>query len=142
MQECCMNNPRNIVNTKGYYCATVHGYSMYPLLCNHRDSVYIEKANSYKKYDVVLFERPNGKLVLHRIIKIKNGVYYFCGDNDFVIEKVAEQQFIGKMTEFSRKDKEYTINNFWYKLYTRVWCCSLFTKKILKRIYNLFHKSR
>ena len=70
-----MNNPRNIVNTKGYYCATVHGYSMYPLLCNHRDSVYIEKANSYKKYDVVLFERPNGKLVLHRIIKIKNGVY-------------------------------------------------------------------
>ena len=66
-----MNNPRNIVNTKGYYCATVHGYSMYPLLCNHRDSVYIEKANSYKKYDVVLFERPNGKLVLHRIIKIR-----------------------------------------------------------------------
>lgn len=142
MQECCMNNPRNIVNTKGYYCATVHGYSMYPLLCNHRDSVYIEKANSYKKYDVVLFERPNGKLVLHRIIKIKNGFYYFCGDNDFVIEKVAEHQFIGKMTEFSRKDKEYTINNFWYKLYSRVWCCSLFTKKILKRIYNLFHKSR
>ncbi len=137
-----MNSPRDILNNKGYYCATVHGYSMYPMLCNHRDSVYIEKTDTYKKYDVVLFERADGQLVLHRIIKIKDGVYYFCGDNDFVIEKISKQQLIGKMTEFSRNGKEYTVNDLTYKLYSRVWCFSLSTKKILKRIYKLFHSSR
>ena len=137
-----MSNPRDIVNARGYYCATVHGYSMYPLLSNHKDSVYIVKNETYKKYDVALFERTDGQLVLHRIIKIKDGIYYFCGDNDFVIEKVMKQQLIGKMTEFSRNGKEYTINNPIYKLYSRVWCFSLITKKILKRIYKLFHSSR
>lgn len=132
-----MSSPRDILNTRGYYCAIVHGYSMYPLLSNLKDSVYIVKTDDYKKYDVALFQRPNGKLVLHRIIKIKGEIYYFCGDNEFVLEQVKKQQLIGKMTEFSRNGKEYTINNPRYKIYSRVWCFSFFTKKILKKIYQL-----
>lgn len=135
-----MNSPRDIVNSHGYYCAPVHGYSMYPLLHNHRDSVYIVKTNEYKKYDVVLFERANKKLVLHRILKIKDGVFYICGDNDFLVEQVSQQQLIGKMTEFSRNGKEYTTNHFMYKLYSAIWCFSPFTKRILKKIYSLFHR--
>lgn len=137
-----MSSPRDIVNTYGYYCATIHGYSMYPLLCNHRDSVYIEKANEYKKYDVALFERADGQLVLHRILKIKDGIYYFSGDNDLVIEKVREQQLIGKMTEFSRNGKKYKTSNSIYKLYSLVWCFSPFTRRILKKACMLFYKSQ
>ena len=137
-----MSSPREIINSHGYYCAAVHGYSMYPLLFNHRDSVYIVKAEQYKKYDVALFERADGQLVLHRIVKIKDGVYYFCGDNDFVIEKVEKHQIIGKMTEFSRKDKEYKVSSFLYRLYSRVWCFSFFTKRIFKKFYGLFHRKR
>lgn len=133
-----MSSPREIINSHGYYCAAVHGYSMYPLLFNHRDSVYIVKVEQYKKYDVALFERADGQLVLHRIVKIKDGVYYFCGDNDFVIEKVEKHQIIGKMTEFSRKGKEYKTSNLFYKLYSRVWCFSFPTKKILKKAYGIF----
>lgn len=137
-----MSSVREIVNAYGYYSATVHGYSMYPLLINHRDSVYIEKADKYKKYDVVLFERKDGQLVLHRILSIKDGVFYICGDNDFVLEKVKKEQIIGKMTEFSRNSKEYTIKNFWYRLYSRVWCFSFFTKKILNRVYRVFNRKQ
>lgn len=137
-----MSSPREIINTHGYYCATIHGYSMYPLLINHKDSAYIVKSDEYKKYDVALFERTDGQLVLHRIIKIKDGVYYFCGDNDFAFEKVEKHQIIGKMTEFSRKDKEYKVSKLSYRLYSRVWCFSFFTKKILKRLYVLFHGKR
>ena len=136
-----MSSVRDVVNTYGYYSATVHGYSMYPLLINHRDSIYVEKTDSYKRYDVALFERKDGQLVLHRILKIKDGVFYFCGDNDFVIERVKKEQLIGKMTEFSRKGKEYTVEHFGYRLYSRVWCFSLFTKRVLKRIYGLFHRA-
>lgn len=134
-----MSSPRELVNTYGYYCATVHGCSMYPLLYNHRDSVYIEKADEYKKYDVALFERADGQLVLHRILSIKDGVYYFSGDNDLVIEKVREQQLIGKMTEFSRKGKVYKTNNSMYRLYSYVWCYSPFTRRILKKACMVFY---
>lgn len=137
-----MNNPRDIVNSLGYYCATVHGYSMYPLLTNHRDSVYIVKTDEYKKHNVVLFERAGGQLVLHRILRIKDGVFYICGDNDFVTEAVKREQLIGKMTEFSRNGKEYTVKHPLYRLYSFVWCFSPFTKKVLKRVYALFDKKR
>ena len=56
-----MSSPREIINTHGYYCATIHGYSMYPLLINHKDSAYIVKSDEYKKYDVALFERADGQ---------------------------------------------------------------------------------
>lgn len=131
-----MNRPREIIDRCGYFCASVHGYSMYPLLTNHRDSVYIEKSDTLKKYDVVLFERAGGKLVLHRIIGFDGDKFIICGDNNFKKELVNKEQIIGKMTEFSRNGKEYTVKNLGYRIYSRVWCFSFFTKRILKRIYS------
>lgn len=137
-----MNSPRELIEKNGFYCSTVHGYSMYPLLYDHRDSVYIEKAVSFEKYDVVLFERFDGQLVLHRIIGFKNGAFLICGDNNFVVEEVKKERIIGKMTEFSRKDKEYKVDNLWYRIYSRVWCFSFFTKRIFKKVYTKLDKNK
>ena len=137
-----MNSPSQLLNKYGYFCSTVHGYSMYPLLFDHKDSVYIEKAENFKKYDVVLFQRQNGQLVLHRIVGFKNGKLLICGDNEFRIEKVEKEQVLGKMTEFSRNDKEYTVDNFWYKIYSRVWCFSFFTKRILRKAYTILNRNK
>lgn len=43
-----MNKPEDIIKTTGFYSAPVHGMSMYPLLYNHRDSVYIVKPENLK----------------------------------------------------------------------------------------------
>lgn len=137
-----MNSPSQLLNTHGYYCSTVHGYSMYPLLFDHKDSVYIEKAKEFRKYDVVLFKRKSGQLVLHRIVGFEGDTLLICGDNEFKIEKVNKEQVLGKMTEFSRKNKEYTVNNFWYKLYYRVWCFSFPTKRVLRKIYTVINRNK
>lgn len=135
-----MSSVRDFINKNGYYCATVHGTSMLPLLKNHRDSVYVVTPDKLKKYDVVLFERANDQLVLHRIMKVQGDVFYISGDNDITLEKVAREQIIGKMTEFSVKDKEYTIQALWYKLYSRLWGFSNNTKRPLLFLYKLPRK--
>ena len=127
-----MNSPEKIITELGYYCASVHGYSMYPLLTDHRDSVFIKKKSRYDKYDVVLFRRGDGRLVLHRIRHIKNGKYVCSGDNDSVFEVVEPDAVIGVMTEFSRNGVTYNTDGFFYKLYSRIWSFSMPTKRLLR----------
>ena len=135
-----MSSVRDFIKKNGYYCATVHGTSMLPLLKNHRDSVYVVTPDKLKKYDVVLFERANDQLVLHRIMKVQEDVFYISGDNDITLEKVSREQIIGKMTEFSVKDKEYTTQALWYRLYSRLWGFSNKTKRPLLFLYKLPRK--
>ena len=54
-----MNKPEDIIAKYGFYSAPVHGTSMYPLLIDHKDSVYITFTNKLKKYDVVLFREKH-----------------------------------------------------------------------------------
>ncbi len=133
-----MNRAKKLLSEHGYYCATVHGCSMNPLLFNHRDSVYIKKSDVFKKYDVVLFERKNEQLVLHRIIGFDGDFFIICGDNDFIKERIHKSQVIGVMTEFSRNGKEHTVTEPLYVLYSRIWCFSFFTKRVFKLFYRIF----
>lgn len=137
-----MSRPEHILDKLGFYSAVVHGVSMYPLLINKRDTVYIEKTDKFKKYDVILFRRKNGQLVMHRLLKQNGDILTMCGDNDFVLEKVHRCQVLGVMKEFSRNGKIVKSNNLLYKLYYRIWCFSIPTKKILLRTHNIFSRRR
>lgn len=114
--------------------------SMYPLLKNHRDSVYIEPTENLKKYDVVLFRRKSGQLVLHRIIGIEKNRFIVCGDNEFFKETIQREQIAGKMTEFCRNNKNGKTDSLKFKIYSRCWCSSFFIKKILLYIYTKFDR--
>lgn len=127
-----MSSPEEIIAELGYYCASVHGCSMYPLLIDHRDSVFIKKKPRYDKYDVVLFRRTNGQLVLHRLRNIKNGNYICSGDNDRVFEIVEPQMIIGYMAEFSRNGSIKKADSFLYRVYSRIWAFSMPTKRLLQ----------
>lgn len=131
-----MNKPEDIIKTTGFYSAPVHGMSMYPLLYNHRDSVYIVKPENLKKYDVVLFRRSTNQLVLHRILKLSTDTVVMCGDNEYKKEIVKREQIIGKMTEFCRNGKVIKVSSFRYKLYTHCFCFSFITKRLLTHIYG------
>ena len=57
----------------GIIASFTSGFSMYPMLYNRRDCVVIEKYRAdAKKYDVLLYRTPKGKLVLHRVVKNKS----------------------------------------------------------------------
>ena len=135
-----MNKPEDIIEKSGFYAAPVHGMSMYPLLKNRRDSVYVTNPENLKKYDVVLFRRSNGQLVLHRILKLTEDTAFICGDNEYQKEKIERKQIIGKMTEFCRNGKIFKVSDFRYKLYSHCFCFSFTTKRLLMRIYGFFSK--
>ena len=142
-----MNSPEELIDELGYYSAAVHGYSMYPLLVDHRDSVFIEKKSRYEKFDVVLFRRKNGQLVLHRVRKIKDGKYICSGDNENFYEIVESDMIIGYMTEFCRNGSVGKNDDWRFKVYSRVWAFSLPTKRLLRfflkcvvRCKNKFHR--
>ena len=128
-----MSSPEEIIEELGYYCASVHGCSMYPLLRDH-DSVFIKKKPQYDKYDVILFRRADGQLVLHRLRKIKKRKYICSGDNDRVFEAVEPQMIIGYMAEFSRNGSIKRADSLLYRAYGRIWAFSMPTKRLLQLV--------
>lgn len=98
------------------------GVSMLPMLREGKDSVLLSPLpKKLKKYDVPLYQRDNGKYVLHRIVKV--GESYTCiGDNQFSEENgLRQDQMIAVVTGFYRGEKFYSAENPVYAAYCRIW---------------------
>lgn len=98
------------------------GISMLPMLRQGKDSIILSPLpEKLKKYDIPLYQRDNGKYVLHRVVKV--GETYTCiGDNQYTYEYgLRHDQMIGVVTAFTRGDKEHSIKEPGYQLYCRVW---------------------
>ena len=117
------------------------GYSMYPLITPGRDEVVISPLASHKirRGDVLLYRRKNGKLILHRVYKVRNDTLFFVGDNESAVEGPLDlDQVYGIMTSFIRKGRKYRVNNFLYFLYWQTWLFLLpFRKNIGKAIHKM-----
>lgn len=103
----------------GVWTSTVVGNSMSPMLRDKQDIVVIEPKpdkEKLKKYDVVLIRR-DGKLVLHRIVKVKKDGFLFVGDNAYYKENISYEQIIGILTEFGSGAKLKQVTSKKYKIY-------------------------
>ena len=103
----------------GRYVGTTVGTSMRPMIRSGKDSIVLEKpTREFKKYDCVMYKRKNGKYVMHRIVKIKNGELIICGDNQYTLEYgITKENIIGILTGFYRKEKYIPVDKFSYKVY-------------------------
>ena len=98
------------------------GVSMLPMLRQGVDSVVLSPLpDQLRKYDVPLYQRDNGKYILHRIVAV--GETYTCiGDNQFDLEfGVRQDQMIALVTGFYRGDKFHSVTEPGYRLYCRFW---------------------
>lgn len=111
------------------------GVSMMPLLRQNRDVMIIERPNGrLRKYDVPLYKRGS-QYVLHRIIKVYDDCYDIIGDNCVNIERgIKDSQIIGVLTGVIRDGKTITVDNFGYKLYYHLWCDFLYVRIALLRL--------
>ena len=110
------------------------GISMLPMLRQDTDTVVLSPVpEKLKKYDLPLYQRDNGKYVLHRIVGV--GETYTCiGDNQFELERgLRHDQMIAVVTEFYRGEKKYSVNQFSYRLYCRFWHYSRGVRHIWRR---------
>lgn len=108
----------------GHMTYTFRGCSMNPMLKEKRDlfSVTEKTEKRCKKYDVVLYRRPPKQYVLHRIVEVRKQDYVVLGDNCINKEyHITDNDIIGVLTGFVRKGKFYSVTDWRYQVYARVW---------------------
>ena len=98
------------------------GISMLPMLRQCIDSVVLSPVPEVlHKYDLPLYQRDNGKYVLHRIVKVE-GTYTCVGDNQFALEHgLRHDQMIALVTAFTRGERLIPVTDIRYRLYCRIW---------------------
>lgn len=108
-----------VLELQGKYVGPTVGVSMLPMLKNRRDSVIIsKKTERLKPLDVALYKRGND-YVLHRVLEVKDWGYIIRGDNCYSDEQILEENVIGVLTEFYRKDKHVLCTNEKYLRYAK-----------------------
>lgn len=115
------------IEENGDFIATPVGTSMWPLLRNRRDTVYLVKyEGNLKKYDLPIYKRTTGEQVMHRCIDILPDGYVMCGDNQCAEEfGVTDEQIIAVAKGIYRDEKYIPCTSFMYKCFVRVWCLNL-----------------
>lgn len=130
------------IKETGEFIATPIGTSMYPMLRNRRDTVYLVRYNGegLKKYDLPVYKRITGQQVMHRCLgKDENG-YIMCGDNQWVLEHgIKEEQIIAVAKGFYRDEKYIPNENKLYILYYKLWSANLFVRRQLLRVIHKFN---
>lgn len=100
---------------------TVTGNSMWPLLAHGRDRVVIKKQPP-QKGDVVLYCPVEGKYLLHRINRLKNGRFRAAGDaNCFHDGSFPESCVMGTVIRLCRKGKWMETNSLRLRLWSFWW---------------------
>ena len=126
------------INKNGVLVYKNVGVSMLPLIKQNRDVLIIEKpTRTIKKYDVVLYKRPNGEYVLHRVIKVKNGQFVMCGDNQNYKEYgITNDNVLWILTSIERSGKVIKINEGKNKIYAHLITDFYPVRFIILRIRN------
>lgn len=119
------------------------GASMEPILHENFTTVVLEPLNGLpKKYDVVMYHRPDGVYVLHRVLKVGVDQCLFRGDNCVAAEIVPNQWLVGVMTGYYNGEAYTSCGDRAYLryLYTLVprygyrWCRTLLGRTFLGRV--------
>lgn len=101
----------------------LRGFSMRPFLEDKRDKAVLTKAKDIKVGDAVLAENTPRHYVLHRIIKIENGIVTLRGDGNLGIETCRIEDVKASVTGFYRKGRkklDKTTGRKW-RVYSAIW---------------------
>lgn len=131
--------------TKGVIIHTNTGDSMMPLLREGKDLMVIERRPEglCKRLDAVLYKRPNGKYVMHRILKVRKDGYVICGDNRWQKEYgVPDSWVIGILTAVIRDGKTIPVTNRRYLLYVHLRCDFFWIRMLYIRARGFLRRLR
>ncbi len=104
-------------------CLLISGNSMCPFLIHERDSIRFKKPDrALRRGDMVFYQRPNGRFIMHRIYKVVEQGYFIVGDAQTALEgPVPEEQIFGLITQVHRKGKWIGPGNFWWEFFEHIW---------------------
>ena len=126
-------NVEKVLAEQGFVISPVKGDSMLPMLDEKKDAVKIVPATEpLKKYDLPLYRRPGGQLVLHRIIEVKKNHYIICGDNRKELEKVPQRWIVGVTEGFFKDGKYIPVTDEEYVKYVKERCEFIENREIIQ----------
>lgn len=121
---------------------TVTGSSMGPLLRHLRDRVILVSPSVRlpRRGEIVLFRRPDGSFVLHRILKEKEGgVLVMNGDAQVWTEEIRREQVCGVVSALVRKGRYISCDGGRYRCLSALW---RFCMPVRGRITALYAAAR
>ena len=101
----------------------VAGGSMSPFL-HHGDTVYLNPVDAPpKKGDIVLYTRPGGQYILHRIVKVNpDGSYIMLGDAQTQRERIKSSEAIhGIVVSARHLGRQLTPASFRWRFFEKIW---------------------
>lgn len=134
------------INKFGIGKATVMGISMYPYI--RQGDLVLIKPDDYKISDILVFNYLDEGMLIHRLLKMRNDMYYCKGDNTFRLEQVRKSDVIGKVVCIIREHKfigiqevDNTFIELSYKISKQFRLCGYDKQKIIEtEIYNYYKK--
>ena len=115
----------------------IKGSSMLPMLDEDKDAVeLVAVTGTLKKYDLPLFRRRNGQLVLHRVIAVKKNHYLICGDNSMEVEKVPRERILAVATGFYKDGRYVSCQDEGYLAYVQERWKDFSSREIIRKIPN------
>ena len=119
---------------RGQIVFTPRGNSMLPIIRNNKDTVTLKKpVLPLKKYDIAFYRRDSGQYVLHRVVKVRERSYVMRGDNQLINEEgIEDRQIVGVLKSFTRKGRQYNLNDIGYVLYCRIWINLIGIRKVCR----------
>ena len=114
-----------ILARDGQLVYTNVGDSMLPLIRQGRDLLIIEKKGEgrLRKYDIPLYRRDNGQVILHRILKVRAEDYVICGDNRWQCETgITDRHIMGVLKAVVRNGHEIPTSSRRLRIYAHLWC--------------------
>lgn len=133
---------REVLSSGGEFRLYPHGTSMLPLLRQGRDSVSLGRVDTpIRKGDILFYQRPDGRYVLHRVYRVTPQGLTLMGDNQTVPEHgVSPDWVIGRVTRIFRDDKEVICDGFGYRLYRKLWQFTI-VRSLLLKLYHFYERS-
>ena len=112
-----------IVASGGQMEVRTRGYSMQPMLTFDRSRVRLAPPGDLHRGDVALYRYPDGKCVIHRIVRVRRDGTLDCrGDYNLRTERgVRPDWVLAVVTDFSRSGTWRSRNDGWYRLYWNIW---------------------
>ncbi len=112
---------REVLSGRPVVSLTV-GDSMEPLLHDRSTRVVIRRADlPLRPGDLPLYRRPDGRFVLHRVIRTDANFYYTRGDNRTGLEPVPKDWVLGVVTHIYRGRRRFAVTHPLYRAYVALW---------------------
>lgn len=134
-----------VLQSGGEFRLYPKGSSMLPTLREGKDSVLLTAPVELARFDMCLYRRRSGQLVLHRLMSDPKGELIFCGDNQLTMERgITRDDVLAVVRGFYRREKRVDVTARTYRLYVRLYCLMplrrayLFCRRALGKLRRMF----